>query len=98
MNSVNLPEKVNFKGLKGTEALTGASNFDICEYIILKIISALYRTRSTIAMLCKTSVARNVFVEMKRSQIPFNSCNIFEFNAKKVFEINANACFFDRSK
>ena len=92
LNSVNLPEKVNFKGLKGIEALTGASNFDICEYIILKIISALRRTRSTIAMLCKTSVARNVFVEMKRSQIPFNSCDIFEFNAKKVFEINANAC------
>lgn len=92
LNSVNLPAKVNFKGLKGIEALTGASNFDICEYIILKIITALCRTHSTIAMLCKTSVARNVFVEMKRSLMPFNSCNIFEFNANKVFGINANAC------
>ena len=91
-HSVNLPAKVNFKGLKGIEALTGASNFDICEYIILKIITALCRTHSTIAMLCKTSVARNVFVEMKRSLMPFNSCNIFEFNANKVFGINANAC------
>lgn len=92
LNSINLPEKVNFKGLKGIEALTGASNFDICEYIILKIISALCRTHSTIAMLCKTSVARNVFVEMKRSQISFNACDILEFNAKKVFGVNANAC------
>lgn len=74
------------------EALTGASNFDICESMILKMISVLSGTRSTIAMLCKTSVARNIFVEMKRSQIPFHSCDIFEFNAKKVFGINANAC------
>lgn len=92
LNSVNLPEKVNFKGLKGIEALTGASNFDICEYIILQIISALCRTHSTIAMLCKTSVARNIFAEMKRSQISFKACDIFEFNAKKVFGINVNAC------
>lgn len=33
----NLPEKENFKRLSGTDAITGASNFDICEYIILKI-------------------------------------------------------------
>ena len=34
----NLPEKENFKRLSGTDAITGASNFDICEYIILKLI------------------------------------------------------------
>lgn len=92
LSSTNLPEKANFKGLKGMEALTGASNFDICEYIILQTISALYGTSSTIAMLCKTSVARNVFAEMKRSQISFDSCRILEFDAKKVFGINASAC------
>lgn len=30
----NLPQKTNFKGLKGIEALTGSSNFDISEYVI----------------------------------------------------------------
>lgn len=90
--SANLPQKANFKGLKGMDALTGASNFDICEYIILQLISFLYGTNATIAMLCKTSVARNVFAELKRSKISFNSCDIFEFNANKVFGINASAC------
>lgn len=91
-NSANLPRKANFKGLKGIDALTGASNFDICEYIILRLISSLYKTNATIAMLCKTSVARNIFAELKRDQIPFNICDIYEFNANKVFSINASAC------
>lgn len=92
LNSDNLPTKANFKGLKGMEALTGASNFDICEYIILQLISSLSNTNTTIAMLCKTSVARNVFVEMKRTYTKFKACDIFEFNANKVFGINASAC------
>ena len=39
LGSDNLPIKANFKGLKGIDAITGASNFDICEYIILKLIN-----------------------------------------------------------
>lgn len=92
LNSTNLPPKANFKGVKGIDALTGTSNFDICEYIILRLILSLHCTNSTIAMLCKTSVARNIFCELKRSQIPFNSCDILEFDARKVFGINASAC------
>ena len=76
LNSDNLPRKANFKRLKGMEALTGSSNFDICEYIILRLISLLYGTNATIAMLCKTSVARNVFSELRRNQIPFSACDI----------------------
>ena len=92
LNSDNLPRKANFKRLKGMDALTGSSNFDICEYIILRLISLLYGTNATIAMLCKTSVARNVFSELRRNQIPFSACDIYEFNANKVFGINASAC------
>ena len=62
LNSDNIPTKLNFKGLKGMDAITGASNFDICEYIILQLIASLHNTSATIAMLCKTSVARNVFI------------------------------------
>lgn len=92
LNSANLPQKTNFKGLKGIDALTGSSNFDICEDIILRLISLLYTTNATVAMLCKTSVARNVFSELKRNQIPFVACDIYEINANKVFGINASAC------
>lgn len=92
LDSDNLPEKTNFKGLKGIDALTGASNFDICEYIILQLLSEYRDTNTTIAMLCKTSVARNIFKELKRRDISFLYCDMIEFDATKVFSINASAC------
>lgn len=92
LGSDNSPNKVNFKGLKGIDAITGASNFDICEYIIMQLINEYRDSNAMIAMLCKTSVARNVFKELKRSRIHFSSCDILEFDAAKVFGINASAC------
>ena len=92
LGSDNLPIKANFKGLKGIDAITGASNFDICEYIILQLINEYRDTNTVISMLCKNSVARNVFKELKRNYINFLSCDILEFDAAKVFGINASAC------
>ncbi len=92
LDSGNVPRKYNFKGLKGIEAITGESNFDICEYIIIQLINAFRNTDSVIAMLCKTSVARNIFKEIKRREISFLSFEIIEFDAKKVFTISAAAC------
>lgn len=92
LGSENLPSKANFKGLKGIDAITGASNFDICEYIILQLINEYRGSDAVIAMLCKTSVARNVFKELKRNHINFTACDILEFDAAKVFGINASAC------
>lgn len=92
LGSDNLPKKVNFKGLKGMDALTGASNFDICEYIILKLLSEYRNSSTAIAMLCKTSVARNVFKELKRQHINFSYCDMVEFDATKVFGISVSAC------
>ena len=92
LGSDNLPLKANFKGLKGIDAITGASNFDICEYIILQLINEYRNTNTVISMLCKTSVARNVFKELKRNYINFSSCDMLEFDAAKVFGINASAC------
>ncbi len=92
LGSDNLPQKSNFKGLKGIDAITGASNFDVCEYIILQLIKEYRDTNMVISMLCKTSVARNVFQELKRNYISFAFCDILEFDAAKVFAINASAC------
>ena len=92
LGSDNLPIKRNFKGLKGIDAITGASNFDICEYIILQLINEYRDTNTVISMLCKTSVARNIFKELRRNYINFSSCDILEFDAAKVFGINASAC------
>lgn len=92
LSSTNLPQKANIKGLKGIDAITGASNFDICEFIILKLIETYKNTNAAIAMLCKTAVARNIFIEMKRRHISFSCCDIVEFDASKVFDVSASAC------
>ena len=43
-------------------------------------------------MLCKTSVARNIFMEMRRNNTHFSSCDMYEFNATTIFGIHASAC------
>ena len=92
LDSDNLPRKANFKGLKGLDAMTGASNFDICEYMILRLIYEFRDTNAVIAMLCKTSVSRNIFQELKRNGVAFSSCEMIEFSAFKVFGVHADAC------
>ena len=92
LNSANLPPKSNFKNLRGIDALTGASNFDICEYIWLKLLGEFKNSNATLAMLCKTSTARNVYKEMIRAEFNFACCEVFEFDAAKIFGISAGAC------
>lgn len=90
--SFNLPRKINFRGLRGIEAITGSSNFDIGEYIILKLLEEYKYTNSTICMLCKTSVARNVILEMSRDHIAYQKVEMLNFNSNRVFGISASAC------
>ena len=90
--SYNLPQKNNFKGLRGIDALTGSSNFDICEYIILQLLDEYKYTNSVICMLCKTCVARNVILEISRNEIPCKRIEMLNFNSNKVFGISVSAC------
>jgi len=43
MRSENLPKKSNFQGLRGLDARTGKSNFDIAEWMLIRLIEALPR-------------------------------------------------------
>lgn len=88
----NLPEKMNFKKLRGIDALTGSSNFDIGEYIILHLIDEYKNTDSTLCMLCKTSVARNVILEISRNEIAHKKIEMLYFDSKKVFGVSVSAC------
>lgn len=94
IGSNNLPIKINFRNLKGLEAVTGTSNFDICEPIILDAIETFKNTESTVAMSCKTSVARNLFKEISRKNNKFSEYEIMEFDGTKIFGVSAFACVF----
>lgn len=91
LDSANLPSKHNFKGLRGIDAMTGESNFDICEWIILHSLEICYGGDDMLAMLCKTSVARNICIFLAKSHQGVG-CTILNFDSKKVFGISAAAC------
>ena len=80
------------QGLQGLAALTGESNFDLATAIIMQLVHEYSDSQTYVAMLCKTSVARKVFQELKRLQIGFKQCDLLEFDAHKVFGIDAHAC------
>jgi hypothetical protein len=60
LDAANLPEKSNFKGHAGLDARTGKSNFDISEWMLIRLLDLVRDRRFTIAMLCKASVARRL--------------------------------------
>ncbi|MEM7093694.1 MAG: SAM-dependent methyltransferase [Actinomycetota bacterium] len=94
LGSINLPKKSNVKGLKGLDAITGASNFDITEYMLIKLIVELMSERPVVAMLCKTQVARNVFEYCRAHDLPVGDFEIFTIDAKKWFDAAVDACLF----
>lgn len=94
LGSANLPAKSNIRKLSGLDAMTGASNFDIAEYIWLKLITELAASGPTIALLCKTSVARNVLALCAQFRLPITDASLFEIDAKAAFGVSVNACLF----
>ena len=94
LESNNLPVKTNVKGLRGLEARLGKSNFDITEYIWLKLIRELAKEQPTIALLCKTSVARNVLQFAFEAGLPIRNAFIRKIDAKKWFGAAVEACLF----
>jgi hypothetical protein len=56
----NLPKKSNFKRHSGLDAMTGKSNFDISEWMLIRLLELVRHRQFTIAMLCKASVARRL--------------------------------------
>ena len=94
LGSLNLPRKENLKGLSGLDALTGESNFDIAESIWLKLLRELMPQRPTIALLCKTSVARNVLSYAQANDWPIVSASLRRINAKKWFDAAVDAALF----
>jgi hypothetical protein len=92
MDSSNLPLKSNFKGRSGLEAMTGGGNFDIAEYIILKLLSEFADYNCTLAMLCKTAVAKNMIRYIDKYVFSMASMDMFSFGASEVFGVNCDAC------
>jgi hypothetical protein len=94
IKSTNIPQKSNIKNLRGIEAITGKSNFDITEYIIIKLIEEFNPQKSIFAFLCKTSVARNILTYCWKNNIYYHEASIFPVDSKKYFDAAVDACYF----
>lgn len=94
LNSKNVPEKANFQGRKGIDAITGSGNFDISEWMLLKHVSWLSCREGAIAFLCKTSVARKVMRQVRQSKNHRFFGHIYSIDAKAYFDASVEACLF----
>lgn len=97
LGSANVPVKRNLLRLRGIDAMTGSSNFDLTEYIWWKLLTELDEDRPTIALLSKTSVARRVLGLARRLQIPIADARIHRIDAKRWFGASVDACLFSLS-
>ncbi len=94
IESDNLPTKSNFHGRMGIEAITGKSNFDISEWMLLRYLDWLEGDEGTIAVLCKTAVARKILGYIWKKKLPLKSARIFKIDAQGHFGAAVDACFF----
>jgi len=92
IGSCNLPDKSNFQNRRGIEAITGKSNFDISEWMLDKAIEWLNGRQATLAMLCKTAVARKVLHHAWKSRQHLIRSEIYRIKASKYFGAAADAC------
>jgi len=90
----NLPHKFNLKGLRGIDAITGKSNFDIAEYILLRLIEQYSHTNSVFAFLCKTIVARNILKHLWSSSVQYKDSSLYPIDTVKYFNASTDACYF----
>ncbi len=94
LESQNLPQKTNLKKLTGLEAITGSANFDLTEYIWIKLIQELVDEQPTIVLICKRSVARKVLQFAFENSLPILASSLWLIDAKKWFNAAVSACLF----
>ncbi len=93
LGSQNLPKKTNFQGLRGFDARTGKSNFDIAEWMLIRLIENL-PPAGGIGMLCKTMTARKVLRHFWKTDGGREGSSLFHINAKAEFDVSVDACLF----
>jgi len=90
----NLPQKSNLKGLSGLNARTGKANFDISEWMLLKLAYAAAGSPFTFAMLCKTSVTRKAVEYYWKHDTPLRTASLFRIDSLKWFGASVDSCLF----
>ncbi len=94
INGSNFPTKMNYMELKGINVITGKSNFDISEWMLMKLFDAANITDACLAFVSKVSVARKLLKYAKMKNLNIEYSYIFNINAKQFFNASVEACVF----
>ncbi|MBI5081934.1 MAG: SAM-dependent methyltransferase [Chloroflexi bacterium] len=87
----NLPKKSNIKSLNGLDALTGKSNFDIGEFILIRLLDLFAHQHGTLALLCKNSVAKNFVASLRQRRYPIVNIRTLTIDAQREFAAAVDA-------
>lgn len=100
LGSDNLPKKSNSNGEKGIAAITGKSNFDISEFILLEFLKKYSNIKYSLAILCKTSVARKILLYAWKNNLEISNEKIFLIDAMLHFNASVDSCmlFFQNGR
>lgn len=90
----NLPSKSNLDGLRGIAAKTGKANFDIAEWILIRLLRALRGRTATIAVLCKSATARKVLRHAWRNDLRVASASLHTIDTNAHFGVAVEAGLF----
>jgi hypothetical protein len=91
LGSQNLPSKSNFQKHNGLDAVTGKANFDISEWMLIRLFDAMNGRRGTLAMLCKSSTARKALGYAWKNGMATEQSAIFSIDAGLHFDAAVDA-------
>lgn len=91
LDGSNVPHKSNFQGHNGFDAITGKANFDISEWMLIKLAEALNGREAVLAMLVKTAVARKVLYHCWKSAYSLADASVFKIDATAHFNAAVDA-------
>lgn len=94
LNSKNLPHKSNFKKIKGLDAITGKSNFDIGEFISLKMFDLFSDENGYFSFLIKNSVIKNILHDQLQNKFPISNLEKHIIDTQREFGASVDAGLF----
>ncbi len=90
--SVPTPPRSNRSGLRGLAARTGAANFDVAEFLLLKLLRDLHALPVQFACLVKESVARKLIAAADGARFGVTTAEIVRIDARAWFGVAVDAC------
>ena len=92
IDGTNVPVKENFMGLRGIAARTGKANFDISEWMLIRLLRALRKRPATLALLCKSATARKFLRYAWQNDGQIATASLYRIDAAEHFGASVDAC------